>query len=128
MYQPCYKFGGVRLKIITSFVLVGLICAMGSIIYDTTKLSPGHITSLFVVIGTVLGFLGVYDILIKQMGYGLTLPIVSFGNSLYKAAYDGFKNNGFFGVFMNLYKTTSAGISMTIFLSFVVSIFCKPKD
>ena len=128
MYQSCHKSGGVRLKIITSFVLVGLICTIGSIIYDTTKLSPGHITSLFVVVGTVLGFFGVYDILIKQMGYGLTIPIVSFGNSLYNAAYDGFKSNGFFGVFMNLYKTTSAGISITIFLSFIISIFCKPKD
>lgn len=116
------------MKIITSFVLVGLICSIASIIYDMTKLSSGHITSLFVVIGVILGFFGLYDIVIKNYGYGLTLPIISFGNSLYNAAYDGFKSNGYIGIFMNLYSTTSAGISMTIFLSFIISILCKPKD
>ncbi len=116
------------MKIFTSFMAVGLICMMASIIYDTTKLTPGHITSLFVVTGAVLGVFGFYDILIEKFGCGLSFPITSFGNSLVNAAYEGFHTNGFFGIFSNMYTTTSAGISGAIITGFLVAILCKPKD
>ena len=127
------------MSILMSFLAVGVICAVGSLIYDLTKMTPGHITSLFVVIGCNLGCFGIYDILIDKFGYGLYLPITSFGyglylpitsfgNSLVNSAYEGFKTNGFFRLFSGMYVTTSAGIASTIIFSFFMALVCKPKD
>jgi len=116
------------MKVFTSFVIVGLICAIASIIYDTTKFTSGHITSLFVVTGAILGLFGIYDIWIKKYGYGLSLPITSFGNSLLKASYEGYKSEGIFGIFSQMFYTTGAGISTTIVFSLIMSLICKPKD
>ena len=116
------------IKVLTSFLVVGIICMIASLIYDMTKLTPGHITSLFVVAGTILGLFGTYDILLDRFGYGLSLPITSFGNNLIKSAYEGFHDGGLYGILSNMFVTTSAGISATIIFSFFISIFCKPKD
>ena len=116
------------MSIFTSFVAVGLICAVASIIYDLTKLTPGHITSLFVVIGGFLSTINLYDKLIEKYGYGLALPITSFGNSLVNASYKGYLTNGPYGILDGMLKTTSAGISAVIIFSFFIAIFCKPKD
>lgn len=116
------------MRIFTSFIAVGLICMTASLIYDLTKLTPGHITSLFVVIGAFLGIFGFYDILIDKFGFGLSLPITSFGNSLINAAYEGFKEQGAYGLLSGMFLTTSAGVSAAIIFGFMTSLFCKPKD
>lgn len=116
------------MKIFYSFLVVGIICAIASIIYDTTKLTPGHITSIFVVVGAILGIFGIYDIMIENFGYGLSLPITSFGNMLLKGAYEGFHKDSIFGLFSGILTTTSAGISITIISSFIITLFSKPKD
>lgn len=116
------------MRIFTSFMAVGIICLIASLIYDLTKMTPGHITSLFVVVGAILGVFGFYDILIEKFGYGLSTPIASFGNNLVKAAYDGFHENGFYGLFSGLYTTTSAGISGAIIFGFLTGLLFKPKD
>lgn len=116
------------MNIFSSFVVVGLICMIASLIYDLTKLTPGHITSLFVVIGAILSIFGLYDQMISMFGYGLALPITSFGNSLVNGAYQGFQEHGLYGLLSGMFLTTSAGISGVIVMSFIMTIFCKPKD
>lgn len=116
------------MSIFTSFMIVGIMCLIASLIYDTTKLTPGHITSLFVVIGAILGIFGFYDYLIDKFGYGLCLPIMSFGNSLLNSAYEGFQTNGFYGLFSGMFVSTSAGIAGTILFGFIIALLCKPKD
>ena len=113
---------------INAFILVGLISMIGQIILDNTKLTPGHITSIFVVIGALLAFFGIYDKLIEFSKIGSSVPITSFGNLLYLAAYEGYKTNGILGIFSNMIVTTSAGISSSIIFGFLVSIFFKAKD
>ena len=116
------------MKIILSFVIVGFICSIASILYDMTKMSPGHITSLFVVLGALLSIFGLYDLMINNFGYGLSLPITSFGNGLVKGAYEGFQTDGIFGLFSGLLTKTSAGIAGTIMMSFIVMLFSHSKD
>lgn len=116
------------MRIFASFMAVGIICMIASLIYDTTKFTPGHITSLFVVVGAFLGIFGIYDCLMDKFGYGLSLPIMSFGNSLVKSAYEGFQNHGFYGLFQGMYLTTSAGISGVIIMGFIAALISKPKD
>lgn len=113
---------------INAFILVGLISMIGQLILDNTKLTPGHITSLFVCLGAILSFFGLYEHLINFSKIGSSIPITSFGNLLYLAAYEGFKTKGIIGLFSNMLVTTSAGISSSVIFGFLVSIFFKSKD
>lgn len=113
---------------LNSFIVVGTICMIGQIILDNTKLTPGHITSMFVVIGALLSFLGIYEIIRNYSLVGSSIPITSFGNALYQASLEGFKENGFIGMFNNILSTTSTGISSAIFFGFIFSIFFKARD
>ena len=116
------------MKYFYSFIFVGLICAIASIIYDNSKLTIGHITSLFVVVGSILAFLGIYSELEDMVGFGANLPITSFGNALYSSAYEGFKETGVLGLLMGMLKSTSGGITATILFSFIISLIARPKS
>lgn len=116
------------MQYLNAFVFVGLVSMIGQIILDNTKLTPGHITSLFVVIGAILSFFGIYDYFIKFAFIGASVPITSFGNLLYKAALEGFYDKGFIGILSNMLSTTSAGICGAIIFGLLISIFFKAKD
>lgn len=111
-----------------SFILCGIICLIGQIILDNTKLTPGHITSIFVVIGALLSSLGLYSYLKDFSLVGSSIPITSFGNALYTAAFEGYKENQIIGMFNNLLSTTSTGITSAIFFGFIFSCIFKVKD
>lgn len=113
---------------VKAFILCGLISMIGQIILDNTKLTPGHITSMFVVIGALLSFLGWYDYLAEFSKIGSSIPITSFGNALYKAAVMGYEEAGLIGLFNNLLSTTSAGISGAVFFGFLFSTVSKVRD
>jgi len=116
------------MTIIYSIIFCGFICLLGQIILDNTKLTPGHVTSLFVVIGAFLGFIGCYDKIIEVVGVGANIPIVSFGNTLFNGAYKGYLTNGFLGIFETMLKNVSLGITSAIIFSFIFSLFSKVKD
>ncbi len=111
-----------------TFILCGLICLLGQLILDNTKLTTGHITSIFVTLGAFLSFIGIYKYLTNFSLVGSSLPITSFGNALYKASYEGFINDGIVGMFNNILSTTSSGISSAIFFGFIVSCMFKARD
>jgi stage V sporulation protein AE len=113
---------------LNAFILCGTISMIGQIILDNTNLTPGHITSIFVIVGAVLSFLGIYEVLTDYSLVGSSIPITSFGNALYLAASEGYEANGFIGMFSNLLSTTSTGISSAIFFGFLFSIFSKVRD
>lgn len=111
-----------------SFLVVGIICVLGQLILDNTKLTNGHITSIFVVLGSFLSFIGVYDKVAEFSKIGSSIPITSFGNLLYKACLEGYQTSGVLGMFTNLLTTTSAGISSAIIFAIICTIFFKPQD
>ena len=113
---------------LNAFLICGLISMIGQIILDNTTLTPGHITSMFVVIGAILSFLGIYEKMKNYSIIGSSIPITSFGNTLYQASLEGFKQNGFIGMFNNILSTSSAGISGAVFFGFIFSIFFKARD
>lgn len=113
---------------LNAFIVVGIISMIGQIILDNTNLTPGHITSMFVIVGALLSFLGIYDMIRDYSFIGSSIPITSFGNALYQAALEGFKQDGFIGMFNNILSTTSAGISGAIFFGFIFSLFFKARD
>lgn len=113
---------------LNAFIFCGIVCLIGQIILDNTKLTPGHITSIFVVLGSILSFLGIYPKFIDYAGVAATIPITSFGNALYQACFSGFYKNGILGMFQNLLSTTSAGITSAVIFASIMTIFFSPKD
>ena len=112
-----------------SFLVCGLICMLGQIIYDNSKLTPGHITSLFVVVGAFLDVFGLYDKILQVSKVGASLPIISFGHSLMHGANEAMRNGeGILGVAAGLFNMTSVGITSAILFAFLVAITFKPKS
>lgn len=111
-----------------SFLFVGTICLIGQVILDNTKLTPGHITSLFVVIGAFLDIFNIYDWFIKNIGAGAVVPIMSFGHSLIHGALQRASEMGFFGIFMGMFDLVASGIISAIFFSFIFLLLFNSKD
>ena len=110
-----------------AFLIGGAICALAQLIKDFSKLTVGHMTVLFVCLGTLLDFYDFYDRLIRLAGAGALLPITSFGHSLVHAALAAAEQDGFIGIFTGLYDKTSSGIAFTILLSVVIALIIKTK-
>ena len=110
-----------------AFLVGGLICAIGQLIMDKFRLTPGHITVLFVVIGAILDGFNIYDKLIELAGAGALLPITSFGHSLLHGALEKTKEAGFLGIGMGMFDLTASGITAAILFSFLAGIIFKPK-
>lgn len=116
------------MSIIYSFLFAGIICMIAEIILNFTKLTPGHVTSLFSVMGAVLSFLGIYKFFINKCNMGATVLISNFGNSLYESAFNGYLKSGIFGIFKGMFTNSSFVLSLTIVLSFIFACFFKSKD
>ena len=113
---------------IYAFLFCGFVCMISQIILDNTKLTPGHVTSLFVVIGAFLDLAGIYDKLVLYCGAGALLPITSFGHLLIHGAMDTVHNFGAMGLFMGMFDLTSSGIVAAIVFSFILSLIFQPRD
>ena len=111
-----------------AFIFCGLVCLLGQIILDNTKLTPGHITTIFVVVGAFLDVFNLYDKLVLWAGGGALVPITSFGHLLIHGAMDTVNNFGVMGLFMGMFDLTSSGIVAAIVFSFVLSLIFQPKD
>ena len=109
---------------IFSFLFCGFVCAIAQLIYDKTKFSPGHITSLFVLIGILLEAFGVYSILIENLPGGASLPILNFGYLLASSVRKGIIEYGFIGIFKNMFVPVSGSLSVVI-VSGAVAGFIK---
>ena len=112
---------------IYSFLFAGFVCLIGQLILDNTKLTPGHITSLFVIIGAALDIFNIYDLIVAHVGAGALVPITSFGHLLIHGAMDTATTLGPLGLAFGIFDLTSAGISVALFLSFVLALIFKPR-
>ena len=110
------------------FLVGGFICMLGELIEIKTKITPARILVIFLMIGAVLGGFGVYNYLVEWAGAGATLPITGFGNALARGAIDGASSNGLFGAIGGGLMATSAGVAVSIGLSYMVSFFTSSKS
>ena len=113
---------------IYSFLFTGFICLIGQLILDNTKLTPGHITSLFVIIGSFLDIFNIYDLIVTHVGAGALVPITSFGHLLIHGSMQTAMENGFIGIAMGMFNLTASGITSAIFFAFIFSLFFKPQN
>lgn len=110
-----------------SFVVGGIICVIGQLMFDILKLTPAHTLTSLVVAGAVLDGFGLYEPLIHFAGAGATVPITSFGNSLVHGAIREADAHGLIGVITGIFEVTSAGISAAIIFGVIASFIFKPK-
>lgn len=111
-----------------AFLFCGTVCLIAQWIYDHTTLTPGHITSLFVCIGSALDVFSIYDKFVEWFGAGALLPITSFGHSLMHGAMSKTSEHGLMGIAMGMFDMTAAGITSAILFAFLMAILFKPKS
>ena len=113
---------------IKAFLAGGVLCLIGQILIDKTKLTPARILVSFVVIGVILGGVGIYEKLVNFAGAGATVPLTGFGNNLAKGVKDAVDSEGFIGIFTGGLKTASGGITAAILAGLLASLFFRAKD
>lgn len=110
-----------------AFIVGGIICVIGQIMFDVFKLTPAHTLSSLVVAGAILDGFNLYEPLIAFAGAGATIPITSFGNSLVHGALQEADKHGIIGVLTGMFEVTSSGISAAIIFGFIGALLFKPK-
>ncbi len=116
------------MSFLLAFLFCGFVCMIGQLLYDKTKLTPGHITVSFVIIGAILDLFDIYDTLVEIFGAGALLPITSFGHSLMHGALEATKEYGIFGLALGMFDLTAAGISSAILFAFLFALIRKPRS
>ncbi len=110
-----------------AFLIGGLICALVQILLDRTKLMPGRVMVLLVCGGAVLGFMNLYEPLVKFAGAGASVPLLGFGNVLWKGVKEAVDKEGIIGLFMGGFKASAVGISAALIFGYLASLLFKPK-
>lgn len=111
-----------------AFIVGGLICVIGQLLIDYTKMTPARILVLFVCVGVLLGGLGIYQKLIDFAGAGATVPLTGFGAALAKGVKEAIQKDGFLGVITGGFQACAAGVTVAMLSGLVVALVSRPKD
>ena len=111
-----------------AFLFSGFVCLIAQLIYDHSRLTTGHIKSLFFFLGSFLDLLHIYYRLVDIFHAGALIPITSFGHSLMHGAMAATQEYGIFGIAMGMFDLTAAGISAAILFAFLAAMIFKPKS
>lgn len=112
---------------INAFWVGGLICALVQILMEKTKLMPGRIMVLLVCIGAVLGAVGIYPPFVEFAGAGASVPLLGFGNTLFKGVKEAVDTDGFLGIFMGGFTASAVGICAALVFGYLASLIFEPK-
>ena len=115
------------MQLLRCFLVGGLICIIGQILIDKTKLTPARILVTFVTAGVILGAVGIYKHLIDFAGCGATVPLLGFGANLAKGTIEAVKSEGLLGAFIGGVKASAGGIAAAVFFGSLASLVAKPK-
>ena len=112
---------------IWAFIGGGIVCALAQILMEKTKLMPGRIMVLIVMIGALLSFFGLFEPLQETFGAGVTVPLLGFGHSLMKGVKEAVDSEGFLGLFSGGFKAAAAGCSAALIFGVLAALIFKPK-
>lgn len=115
------------MTVLNCFIVGGILCVIGQILIDKTKLTPARVLVAYVTVGAILGGLGIYQYLIDFAGCGATVPLTGFGANLAKGAIDAVKETGLLGAFTGGVKASAGGIAAAVFFGYIASLVAKPK-
>lgn len=120
--------GRGTMEYLKAFLVGGLICVIGQILIDRTKMTPAKILVLFVTSGVALTALGLYEPLVQFAGSGATVPLTGFGYTLAKGTIESVKENGLIGALTGGVTAGSAGIAAAVTFGYVAALLSKPGD
>ena len=112
---------------VKAFVVGGIICAIVQILMEKTKLMPGRIMVMLVCTGALLGAFGIYGPFSKWAGAGANVPLLGFGNVLWKGVKEAVDREGFIGLFKGGFKACAVGVSAALIFSYIAALITKPK-
>ena len=112
---------------IKAFIIGGLICVIGQILIDKTKLTPARILVSFVVAGAFLELFGLYKPLIEFAGAGASVPLTGFGSVLTKGVIKAIDEKGMIGIITGGVSASAAGIASALVFGFLVAVIFKSK-
>jgi len=118
----------IAYSLLKAFVIGGLICLVGQILIDTTKLTPGRILVAFVVTGVVLTAAGIYEPLTEWAGAGATVPLTGFGYTMAKGVETAIVQQGIRGILTGGLTASSAGVTAAVICGIIASFLAKPKE
>ncbi len=118
----------IVIDLLKAFAVGGIICLIGQILIDITKLTPGRILVAFVVTGVVLTALGLYEPLVEWAGAGATVPLIGFGYTMAKGVENAVAEQGIRGILTGGFTASSAGVTAAILCGLVASFLAKPKE
>ena len=110
------------------FLCGGLLCLIGQVLIDLTKLTPARILTGYVVAGVILQAVGLYQPLVDWAGAGATVPLTGFGYSLAKGVAKAVGEQGLLGVIIGGLTATAGGIAAAVVFGLLMAILCKPKE
>lgn len=113
------------MEYVWAFIVGGLLCAIGQVLIDLTKLTPARILTSYVVAGVILGAVGLYEPLIELAGGGATVPLTGFGSLLAKGVREAVDENGLLGAFMGGFTSAAVGVSAAIFFGLLAALIFK---
>jgi len=108
-----------------AFVIGGLICVVGQLLIDLTKLTPARILTSYVVAGVALGALGLYKPIVDLAGGGATVPLTGFGYLLSKGVREAVDERGIVGAFTGGFTNAAAGIAAAVFFGLLAALIFK---
>lgn len=111
-----------------AFVVGGLICVVGQILIDKTKLTPARILVLFVTLGVAMTAVGLYEPLVNFAGAGATVPLTGFGYTMAKGILEAVKEKGLLGILTGGLTASAAGIAAAIFFGYIAALVSKSSD
>ena len=115
------------MEYVKAFLVGGAICGLVQILLDRTKLMPGRVMVLLVISGCVLGALGIYPPFLEWAGAGAAVPLLGFGNTLWKGVKEGMETEGLLGIFKGGLTASSAGIGAALVFGYLGALLFKPK-
>lgn len=115
------------MEYITAFITGGITCALVQILMDKTKLLPGRVMVILVILGSVLSFLGVYAPWKEFAGAGATVPLTGFGHTLFEGVKKAVQEDGFIGIFKGGFTSSAVGISAALIFGYLASVLFQPK-
>ena len=115
------------MEYVKAFIVGGIICAIVQVLMDKTKLMPGRIMVLLVCTGALLGAIGVYEPFAEWAGAGATVPLIGFGNTLFKGVREAVDAEGLIGLFKGGFSASAVGISAALIFGYISSILFKTK-
>lgn len=116
------------MEYLNAFICGGILCAIGQLLIDKTKLTPAKILVSYVVAGVILGGIGLYEYIQQWGGAGATIPLTGFGYNLAKGIQTAVDKDGWIGIFTGGFTAAAGGVTAAIVFGYLAALVFKPRD